>query len=79
MNKNFDKLMAKTSSLTMAQLKKEGEDLFEIKMNRENSLLDAFAHKQLKSKALINEVKAIKAARAKAKKARKEKESGDKE
>ena len=52
-------------SKSVPELKKESEKLFAAKIAKENSLVDAYEEKKLKSKALIKEGKRIKAKRDK--------------
>lgn len=73
MSKVFDNMMRNMKVQTYEELKKEGEDLYEVKLARENSLLEAYKEKILKSKELIKEARKIKAQRAKAKASRKDK------
>lgn len=73
MSKVFDTMMRSTKSKSIDELKKEGENLYAKKMAKEDSLLEAYKEKKLKSKALIREAKKIKAQRAKARAERKAK------
>ena len=65
---SFERLMSRTKSLSLKDLKKEGDRLYDEKIEKENSLLSAYANKKLKSKNLIFETRAVKSTRAKAKK-----------
>lgn len=53
--KRFDRIVTRTESLDLMQLKEEGDKLHEAAKAREDSILQAFNDKKLKSKALIKE------------------------
>lgn len=60
---------------TYEEMEKASKESFKAKKEREESLLQAFEDKKLKSKALIKEAKTLKAARDKANKTKQNKES----
>ena len=76
MKNNFDSIMAKTKSLSVADLKKEGDIAYDNKIAREENLLTAFNEGKLKSPYLKAKAKNIKLKRelATQKKAAKKKE-----
>lgn len=61
----FNKLIKNTKILSAIDLKKESDALYEKQINYENNLLEAFADKRLKSKALIKQALKIKKIKAK--------------
>ena len=63
--KNFNKLMAKTKTLTVPELKKQSIEHYNEQKNKENSLLDAYENKRLKSEKAIKQAIRIKKERAK--------------
>ena len=73
MKNNFNSIMAKTKSLSVADLKKEGDIAYANKIAREENLLTALKEGKLKSPYLEAEAKHIKLKRelAAQKKARK--------
>lgn len=75
MKNNFNSIMAKTESLSVKDLKKEGDIAYANKIAREENLLTAFNEGKLKSPYLKAEAKNIKLKRklAAQKKAAKEK------
>ena len=60
MKNNFDSIMAKTKSLSVADLKKEGDIAYDNKIAREENLLTALKEGKLKSPYLEAEAKHIK-------------------
>ena len=60
---------------TYEEMEKSCKESFKAKQERENSLIQAYEDKKLKSKTLIKEAKSLKAARDKANKAKQNKES----
>ena len=56
-NKSFDKLIRHTVSKSLDDLKKEGEEAYEIKLVSDQSILEAYKAKKLKSKKLIKQAK----------------------
>ena len=60
---------------TYEELEKSCKESYKAKQERENSLVQAYDDKKLKSKALIKEAKALKKAKEKANKAKQNKES----
>ena len=59
-DKNFDNLMRKTKAkVTTYDLKKEGEELFNQRLEKEESLLSAAADEKLQSQTLKNKAAAI--------------------
>ena len=60
MKNNFDSIMAKTKSLSVADLKKEGDIAYDNKIAREENLLTAFNEGKLKSPYLKAKAKNIK-------------------
>ena len=59
-DKNFDNLMRKTKAkVTTYDLKKEGEELFNQRLEKEESLLSAAADGKLQSQTLKNQAAAI--------------------
>ena len=60
---------------TYEEMEKSCKESFKTKQERENSLIQAYEDKKLKSKILIKEAKSLKAARDKANKAKQTKES----
>lgn len=77
MKNNFDSIMAKTKSLSVADLKKEGDIAYANKIAREENLLTALKEGILKSPYLEAEAKNIKLKReiaAQKKAAKKKKE-----
>ena len=77
MKNNFNSIMAKTKSLSVADLKKEGDIAYANKIEREENLLAALKEGKLKSPYLEAEAKHIKLKRelaAQKKAAKKKKE-----
>ena len=77
MKNNFNSIMAKTKSLSVADLKKEGDIAYANKIAREENLLTALKEGKLKSPYLEAEAKHIKLKRelaAQKKAAKKKKE-----
>ena len=77
MKNNFNSIMAKTKSLSVADLKKEGDIAYDNKIAREEHLLTALKEGKLKSPYLEAEAKHIKLKRelaAQKKAAKKKKE-----
>ena len=77
MKNNFNSIMAKTKSLSGADLKKEGDIAYDNKIAREENLLTALKEGKLKSPYLEAEAKHIKLKRelaAQKKAAKKKKE-----
>lgn len=77
MKNNFNSIMAKTKSLSVADLKKEGDIAYANKIAREENLLAALKEGKLKSPYLKAEARNIKLKRelaAQKKAAKKEKE-----
>lgn len=77
MKNNFNSIMAKTKSLSVADLKKEGDIAYDNKIAREENLLTALKEGKLKSPYLEAEAKHIKLKRelaAQKKAAKKKKE-----
>ena len=77
MKNNFDSIMAKTKSLSVADLKKEGDIAYANKIAREENLLVALKEGKIKSPYLEAEAKHIKLKRelaAQKKAAKKKKE-----
>lgn len=75
-NKAFNRLMATTKVRSFEKMVEDAEKSYNIKQAENAALLQAFADKKLKSKALIKQAKALKkkqadnkAAKAQAKKA----------
>ena len=60
MKNNFDSIMAKTKSLSIADLKKEGDIAYVNKIAREENLLSALKEGKLKSPYLKAEARNIK-------------------
>ena len=59
MKNNFNSIMAKTKSLSVADLKKEGDIAYDNKIAREENLLTALKEGKLKSPYLEEEAKHI--------------------
>ena len=57
--------MAKTPTLTVADMKKKSSELYNAQKQKENSLLQAFDDKKLKSEKAIKQAIRIKKERAK--------------
>ena len=71
----FSKLIKNTKKLSVLDLKKESENLFDKQVAEDDKLLDAFVNKRLKSKAAIK--KALKLKKLKKLKNAEEKETDD--
>lgn len=56
----FSKLIRNTKTLSVLDLKKESEKLYDKQVSEEDRLLDAFANKRLKSKAAIKKALKLK-------------------
>lgn len=48
-----------TRTLTIAELKKQAEENYQAKVAREESLINAYKEKKIKSKSLIKEAKSL--------------------
>ena len=77
-NKQFARAVKKAEDATLKdpeqdvkRLKKEGEDLYYARVNREEALLDAYKRKVVKSKTAIKEAKRIIKERTEAEKKKK--------
>ena len=68
-------ILKNVNSKSYDDLKKVADKHYNEKITRENSLIQAYEDKKLKSKTLIKEAKSLKAARDKANKAKQNKES----
>ena len=64
-SKKYKKLMAKTKTLSVIDMKKQSAGLYNKKKAEEDSLLEAFADKRLKSEKAIKQAIRIKKERAK--------------
>lgn len=61
----FNNLIRNTKTLSVVDLKKESDELYDKVVAEEDKLLAAFADKKIKSKAAIKQALKIKKARAK--------------
>lgn len=69
MKNNFENLIRNTKTLDLKGLKEESDKLFDEKKAKEDSLINAYNDKKLKSKSLIREAQnLIKANKPKEKK-----------
>jgi len=66
-SKNYKKLMAKTKTLSVIDMKKKSVELYNEQKEKENSLIQAFDDKKLKSDKAIKQAIRIKKERAKRK------------
>jgi len=58
-NNNFENLIRNTKTLDLKGLKEESDKLFDEKKAKEDSLINAYNDKKLKSKSLIKEAQGL--------------------